>query len=500
MDVHVETRLTAKQDEFATFKETQTSQLSVYEKEVRKLRKEAFKSSSAVLKLQEELKSTRNSLRITQSGFDMEKRKVQQREQQTFDAQYQMVALQEELDRLKTHVKTVEQEKDALKTSLKEEEVARIAAEGMIALPLGNQEDDDLMSPQVVRRRSPHKRPQSPLSDDKENAGVVTKKMVEMKQVIEQLRLEKTKREDAEELAEFLRLECSFKCCTCRSRSTSGHDLSLKSKPFAEALEDIRRTMRSVITPPASESIEGAISDSAVLIKPEPEAEPEIEAEMKDVEMAQPEEATLEHESVRSMTMTGDEVDRDEHCRDAANDEAIVDDEEPNAPYPTPAEPPLRSSRAITPVASTIKVPLAPSSPQTPGLIATPARPHGSVRTITTTTTIPMQFTPAKPTFHVGDAENIPPTVMSPQRDRSGSAPTFDRAAALAAIAYRRGRAKSIADGQMTPRKQMLEGQVSIKDRRDISAPALGQQKSASIKRTASKGHSGKVGSASRTR
>lgn len=465
---------------------------------MRKVRKEAFKSSSAVLKLQEELKSTRNSLRITQSGFDMEKRKVQQREQQTFDAQYQMVALQEELDRLKTHVKTVEQEKDALKTSLKEEEVARIAAEGMIALPLGNQEDDDLMSPQVMRRRSPHKRPQSPLSDDKENIGVVTKKMVEMKQVIEQLRQEKAKREEAEELAEFLRLECQFKCCGCRSRRTSGHDLLLKSGLFAEALENIRSTMRSIITPPRSESGEAGISDSAVSIKPQPDAEPEVEPAMEDIEMVQPEQPALEDEFERSMTMTGDDVDVDKHARDAANEEAIMDDEEeePIAPRPTPAEPALRSSRATTPSASTVKVPLAPSSPQTPGLIATPARPHGSVRTITTTTTIPMQFTPAKPT----DAENIPPTVMSPQRDRSGSAPTFDRAAALAAIAYRRGRAKSIADGQMTPRKQMLEGQVNIKERRDISAPALGTQKSATGKRTVSKSHNGKVGSASRTR
>lgn len=341
----------------------------MYEKEVRKVRKEAFKSSSAVLKLQEELKSTRNSLRITQSGFDMEKRKVQQREQQTFDAQYQMVALQEELDRLKTHVKTVEQEKDALKTSLKEEEVARIAAEGMIALPLGNQEDDDLMSPQVMRRRSPHKRPQSPLSDDKENIGVVTKKMVEMKQVIEQLRQEKAKREEAEELAEFMRLECQFKCCGCRSRRTSGHDLLLKSGPFAEALENIRSTMRSIIPSPRSESGEAEISDSAVSIKPQPEVEPDVEVATEDVEMAQTEKPTLEDEFERSMTMTGDDVDVDKHARDAANEEAIMDEEEePIAPRPTPAEPALRSSRATTPSASTVKVPLAPSSPQTPGL------------------------------------------------------------------------------------------------------------------------------------
>ena len=148
------------------------------------------------------------------------------------------------------------------------------------------------------------------------------------------------------------------------------------------------------------------------------------------------------------------------------------------------------------PTPATMKVPLAPSSPQSPALSqaqTTPYRP-GYVRTITTTTTIPMHFTPQKPKFDaMQDAENIPPTVMSP-RDRSGSAPTFDREAALAAIAYRRGRAKSIANGHMTPRKQMMEG-VNIKERRDISAPALGQ-KSHAAKVNLDKG----VGSASRTR
>ncbi|PPJ57270.1 hypothetical protein CBER1_02790 [Cercospora berteroae] len=500
-------RLDVVMDEFTTFKETQTSQVSVYEKEVRKARKEAFKSSSAVLKLQEELKSTRNTLRTTQSNLDMERRKVQQKEQQTFDAQYQLVALQEELDKLRTHVKTIEQEKDALKTSLKEEEVARIAAEGMIALPIGTQGDDDLMSPEVVRRRSPHKRQPSPLSDDKENAGIVTKKMVDLKQSAEELRREKMRREQAEELVDFLRMECRFKCCGCRSRRDSVHDDSFTSTPFAEALETIRSEMRSVLTPTASESGDAGIVDSAVSIDPNPEhLDPEDKAQDEDVEMVQPEDEALPHEFERSVTMIGDEVTSEPVALALAReDEAVFEDEEPIAQRPSPIAPPScsRQSRATTPTTSnshsTIKVPLAPSSPQTPGLIATPARPHGSVRTITTTTTIPMQFTPAKPAAtRAIDAETIPVTVMSPQRDRSGSAPAFDREAALAMIAYRRGRAKSIADGQATPRK--LEGAVNLKERRDVSAPVLGQQKSSSAKRSLSRNYSGKVASASRTR
>jgi hypothetical protein len=87
-----------------------------------------------------------------------------------------------------------------------------------------------------------------------------------------------------------------------------------------------------------------------------------------------------------------------------------------------------------------------------------------------------MHFTPVAkaypPVFDPENLENIPPTPNSAILPDGSELPVFDRAAALAAIAYRRGRAKSIANGQATPRKQMMEG---VKERRDISAPALGQ-------------------------
>ena len=94
-----------------------------------------------------------------------------------------------------------------------------------------------------------------------------------------------------------------------------------------------------------------------------------------------------------------------------------------------------------------------------------------------------MQFTPvSKYIPHLvttDDTENIPPhTEIGVSSDNTMPAPTFDRAAALAAIEYRRGRARSIANGHVTPRKQMVEG---VKERRDISAPALGQNGAAEV-------------------
>lgn len=104
-----------------------------------------------------------------------------------------------------------------------------------------------------------------------------------------------------------------------------------------------------------------------------------------------------------------------------------------------------------------------------------PATPY-ITRTFTTTTTIPMHFSPATPAFRPGRGPITPSTVAHAPADArtpvlgelSLNKVPFDREAALEAIRQRRGRARSMAEGHGTPMKQMVEG---VKDRRDISAP-----------------------------
>lgn len=468
-------------------------------------------------------------MRITQQGIDMERRKVQQREQEAFEAQYQLVAVQEELDKLKAHLQTVQEEKDALKTSLKEEEVARIAAEGMIALPSAGQDEDDLTS--SPRRRSPSKRNVSPFSDDKENAGVVTKKMLDTRRFDEELSRERQMRQNAEELADFLRLECHFRCCPCRSSDTAGHDQNLSvSNTLGETFEQIRSEMRAILGPSVIEETDhdmevdgNAIVDDAVSTVLQVQLEETLEVEMEETT---PFEIEIPAEEFnRSVTMAEESPDEQqiresmENCA-VEDEEKLSEDETLTPPRPVSAEltpePEAESTEDhpqededveeeeaeeenVNPEGTSTKVPLLPSSPNhDPTPAAQSSTPYRSVSR-TYTTTIPMKFTPVKPTFAVEQRDHdneernhklTAPPADSP-RSRHGSAPTFDRAAALAAIAYRRGRAKSIADGQMTPRKQMLQGTVSRTDRRDVSAPTLGQKVSAA------NAHVSKGGSAS---
>nr|POE86521.1 hypothetical protein CFP56_46705 [Quercus suber] len=449
-------RLEVVMEEFGNAKENYTAQSGVYEKEVRRARKEAFKSSSAVVKLQEELKSTRNSLRITQTGFDLEKQKLQRREQETFSAQYQLVAVQEELDKLAAQFKTVQEERDALKTSLKEEEVARIAAEGMIALPTSQDQDDDLFS--SPRKRSPSKHAPSPLSDDKENMQMTPRKTHESRRLEEQLRREQQRRERAEEMMDFLSLECQFQCCACRSAASHGqYQMFPIPAGIAMSLDAIREDMRAVLS-------QERIAVGNKLVDREPaQTAMDIDAEACDENAvhATPEDQIMEemHAAVpHSMS------------------EVIINDELPEAPQVPVTESAVEQEEQADTVLYTTAIDIQPptSRPQTPAPMeaSTPSRPPFSIRTVTTTTTIPMMFTPvSKPPFAPlpmpgEDSESNPP-----QSQTGAMTPTFDRAAALAAIQYRRGRAKSIAEGHVTPRKQMLEG---LKERRDISAPTLG--------------------------
>ncbi len=127
-------------------KETKEHSQGLYEKEVRRARKEAFKSSSALVKCQEELKSARNKYSIMREEVEELKKLLSTREQETFAAQYKLIGVQEELETVRHQINVVGEERDALKMSLKEEEVDRVAAEGKISLP-PCQENDEFASP-----------------------------------------------------------------------------------------------------------------------------------------------------------------------------------------------------------------------------------------------------------------------------------------------------------------------------------------------------------------
>lgn len=457
-------RLDVVMEELARAKENHNLAVGIYEKEIRRTKKEAFKSGSGMVKLQEELKAARATLNVVKSNLETEKAKSSRKEQDIFTAQYQLVGLQEEMQKTQERMKVIEEERDALKTSLKEEEIARIAAEGQIALPT-DEEDEDLLA-------SPMKSPRKPTpadGEDKENVMPKRKgQQAELKAIQEELLIERQLRERAEEQVDFMKMECQFRCCSCRLAESQGTDY-VHDNTFDADMERIKKNL-PIATIPADEAVYVEMDQTLV-----PESQNDRQSRRK-TEMlisfsspkSQAKEAVREEPmqdtdilpQAEDLCMDGINEDRRVEKSDMVEQVAVISEEEQDELFSTPPESATEPTEESKP-------------PQTPI--------DREFRTVTTTTTIPIHFNSPFPS---SDAHQptTPMTVGHPPLAQALTSPfpskalrpdgTLDREAALEQIRQRRGRARSVAMGYATPQKQMMEG-VGPNGRRDISAPAL---------------------------
>ena len=465
-------------------KETQSHSKTLYEKEVRRARKEAFKSSSMLVSLQEELKTTRNRYTLMREEVEVQKRKVDEREKGTFAAQYRLVGLQEELDKLAQQLKTAQDERDTLKTSLQEEEVARIAAEGRIPLPV-SQVMDEFSSPQKSK-------PPPQLDNEKEN---VDPEMIEASQLImvkQELEVERRLRARAYDMIDFMKMECQFKCCSCRLAESQGtvyvHDdrftsqIAQKAAQIAEWIQHPLDTVQGNNLPPKDEAmmaqdIQNGPEDLEPLIefspttgtfrtRPSPARRqadntfrpPSFNANQASPpifqQLVMPLLEPIPLSTSPSLLSLGIEESNGEGTQEApaldvAQSTSSLQQSDPSTPHPTPL--PFVRPTTTRIVSTTTTIPLASEDPFSP-VSQLPSTPLPAVAM---TRMIPLA--PASPSPTTA-AETFSPF------------PAIDREAALEQIRQRRGRARSIAAGQATPRKAMVEGVIG---RRDCSAPSM---------------------------
>lgn len=402
---------------------------TIYDKEVRRARKEAFKSSSALVKLQEELKSARNKYTLMREEVDVQRRKVSTKEQETLAAQYQLVESEKELEKEKHQSKIVEQERDTLRTSLKEEEVARTKIEGAIPLPL-SRDGEELASPKTRSRRSESMKenvdPEAPQLQD------------QLESVREQLRMEKRMRLRANDQVHFMKMECQFQCCSCRIAERQGtkyvHDDTLATQMagmVSQIAEKIQKPALESTTESLQEQTVQPVPTSAQDQQPStPPRKPSFQRENTDQDLLTFSPTTGTFYKVPSPTKTSR-----------------------SPPVQETAEPPKQTTQSTPQATNLPSIPTSPIEP-TPSFTFphTPRPlPNPPPRTISYTKTITV---PLK--------DDLP---FSPAPATPGG---ISREDALEQIRQRRGRARSIAAGNGTPRKRMVEvGEL----RRDISAP-----------------------------
>ena len=204
------------QENYGRAKETHAHTQALWEKEIRRARKETFKAQSALVKLQEELKSSRAGQKSAEEDLEREKERSQTREQEAFAARYSLVGLQEQLDQSLERIKMLEQERDAFKALAKDgEDLARMAAESKSPLPSG----DESATPNKKRPREPS----ANLDDIKISAATEH----EIEELTRLWQWEKQRADRAVDHVQFLEIECHLKCCSTgkaarRSRASFG--------------------------------------------------------------------------------------------------------------------------------------------------------------------------------------------------------------------------------------------------------------------------------------
>ncbi|KAF4338837.1 hypothetical protein FBEOM_7260 [Fusarium beomiforme] len=535
-------RLEALMENYGRAKETHAHTQALWEKEIRRARKETFKTQSSIVKLQEELKSARTNAKMIDENLKREKARSKVREQEAFEARYQIVGVQEQLDQALERIKLVEQERDAYKTAAKNEEVARIAAEGRIPLP-PQDADDEFASPNKDKRRL-SKDPRVSLS----TMDIISSEAseVEIEELSTQLQWERQRADRAHEMIEFLQAECHLRCCACskstrrasaeaprqKRRSSFGlegpNDKVLKldsavgeggkraetpprieesrvhaepevyheteaepelaqeqhlQEPSQRVIKSRKEPRRSTIFCPKEGIFRTVSEQEAEIIEAqrkieETEAiakaqrESHTESELQDVD-----EVVIE-EQVEAETTIGDNTEMEHHF--------VGEDDHNYRRYArTPSvEPPAfamlaqeRTSLASllnAPHSHTAPVPQVPTMPDVAEdiLVSPDTRPHttNAFYTVTTTTTVPVHDDKAR------NSASFNQRLRTPSHNSTGTTfdmsnpaltPTMTREQALAKIRERRGRARSMAQGTMTPSRRMVEGV----ERRDMSAP-----------------------------
>lgn len=226
-----------------------------------------LKAESTITKLQADLKSAQAMNKLVEQSLEQEREKGRARDAELFEVKYQASSLQDQLEQALERLKLVEQERDAYKVAAKNEEVARLAAEGRIPLP-AEQSDDEFASPPRKRRLASTIRCRDPrvsLSTMEVVSSAASE--LEIEQLTEQLQWERQRADRAQEMIEFMQAECQMHCCPC---SKSKRRTSMLAQQLPRATPERKRL-----------SVEAAIPEEKRATSAEPLPSPVQQQELK---------------------------------------------------------------------------------------------------------------------------------------------------------------------------------------------------------------------------
>ena len=269
-------RLESLLEELHGTKERQGHERSIFEKEIRKARKEAFRAGSTLVKLQEELKHAKSEAKALKEEVAAERESKDKAKQEAFERAYALAGLTEELEVLKEKFRALETEnhssslevraheirkEDFGRLSLAEGDLAFLntprrpkrAAAGSVRSPAPEREEDIAEATPPKRPRLSECGPNAEGEQPEPEVAPVEANEDFLEEMKEELVFERRRRVAAEDMVHFLNIECQFERCSCRIAESQGrryiYDADYYNtfqKPQIEAEEKARAHQASI--------------------------------------------------------------------------------------------------------------------------------------------------------------------------------------------------------------------------------------------------------------
>ncbi|KAH0490481.1 hypothetical protein TgHK011_001948 [Trichoderma gracile] len=423
-----------------------------------------LKAESNITKLQADLKSAQAMNKLVEQSLEQEREKGRARDAELFEVKYQASSLQDQLEQALERLKLVEQERDAYKVAAKNEEVARLAAEGRIPLP-AEHSDDEFASPPRKRRLASTIRCRDPrvsLSTMEVVSSAASE--LEIEQLTEQLQWERQRADRAQEMIEFMQAECQMHCCPC---SKSKRRTSMLAQQLPRATPERKKA-----------SVEASVPEAKREASAEPLPSPVQQQELKLGKVRKGARRSTVFYPQEGVFRTVSEQEAIELEAQRKAEIVIEAHEEPEPEMPSSpadrkeAHQPSRQREGALELAP--KSASAPA-PQTERFALPRKRKSAEMRasakavyTVTKTTTVPVRderSTSSSFNQRMRTASNS--SAASFDTTDPAMTPTMTREEALAQIRERRGRARSATRGAATPQSRPTSGL----GRRNISGP-----------------------------
>ncbi|KAJ5458632.1 hypothetical protein N7475_010020 [Penicillium sp. IBT 31633x] len=269
-------RLESLLEELHGTKERQAHERSIFEKEIRKARKEAFRAGSTLVKLQEDLKHAKSEVKALKEELGAEREAKDKAKQEAFERAYALAGLTEELEVLKEKFRALETENhsstlEARAHEIRKEDFGRLSiAEGDLEFLTTPRRPKraaagSIRSPAPVREEehaeaTPPKRPRlsdcTPKTDNEQLESEPASAEIDqdvLEELKEELVFERRRREAAEDMVNFMNIECQFERCSCRIAESQGRRYIYDAdyyhkfqKPQIEAEEKARAQKASI--------------------------------------------------------------------------------------------------------------------------------------------------------------------------------------------------------------------------------------------------------------